>query len=399
MDRGADGMMSPAVSPTPPSRARTANVAGAVVLGCCAGWALVSATGRTSRPEGVLLAVLAVAAGYACGRIAGSLLPVAAAAAAALGGLGLALLSPGDGLSPGGGPPERMGPGTAELTLAAGAACCAAWAVRPGWRRSVLHLPAAGAAAAGCLLVGPAAAVPVVLVVLGSLAAGRVRRLPGLAALALIAAAAAGCCWALGAGALPPGLLGAFQDHPPTHRIRLWHQAVRLAAAHPLRGVGPGRFGELTAGAAGPDGTAHSALLQQAAEQGLPGVVLLGAVFGWLLYALWRSPRATPLVLAAGAALTALAVESMAGEALGSPRVTACAGLLAGLATARRADAGETGVRVAATGVGLRPAGPRAPEADTAFRVVRPRKTPHPGLPEPGKPDDRDPDTGPGRAA
>ncbi|MER5890561.1 hypothetical protein ABT160_42610, partial [Streptomyces sp. NPDC001941] len=71
------------------------DVSGVVVLGCCAAWALLSAAWRDGRPEGVLLAVLAVAAGFACGRISGGLLPVGAAAAAALAGLGLALASPG----------------------------------------------------------------------------------------------------------------------------------------------------------------------------------------------------------------------------------------------------------------------------------------------------------------
>ncbi|KAF4406631.1 O-antigen polymerase, partial [Streptomyces lycii] len=55
-----------------------ADVAGAVVFGCCAAWALITAAGREARPEGVLLALLAVAAGYALGRIGGALLPVAA---------------------------------------------------------------------------------------------------------------------------------------------------------------------------------------------------------------------------------------------------------------------------------------------------------------------------------
>ncbi|MFC8076135.1 hypothetical protein ACFUN8_11435 [Streptomyces sp. NPDC057307] len=51
----------------------TSDVVGAAVFVGCALWALVSAAGREGRPEGVLLALLAVAAGYTCGRIAGSL--------------------------------------------------------------------------------------------------------------------------------------------------------------------------------------------------------------------------------------------------------------------------------------------------------------------------------------
>ena len=108
-----------------------------------------------------------------------------------------------------------------------------------------------------------------------------------------------------------------------------------------MRGAGPDRFGELSptsSESANPKTTPHSAPLQQAADQGLPGVALLGAVFGWMLYALWRSPRSTPVVLTAAATLTALAVEASLGNALSFPQVTAGAGLLAGLATARRLE-------------------------------------------------------------
>jgi hypothetical protein len=58
-------------------------------------------------------------------------------------------------------------------------------------------------------------------------------------------------------------------------------------------------------------------------------------VFCWILYALWRSPRATPVALSAGAALTALAVMALVGNALSFTTVTVGGGLLAGLATSR----------------------------------------------------------------
>ncbi|GDY51376.1 hypothetical protein SVIO_019990 [Streptomyces violaceusniger] len=82
----------------------------------------------------MLLAVLAVAAGYACGRIAGSLLPVAGAAAAGFAGFGLACTSP-YGLA------GHEGPGAAQLTLATGAVCCAAWAARGSSARRCGCLP------------------------------------------------------------------------------------------------------------------------------------------------------------------------------------------------------------------------------------------------------------------
>ncbi|MGW5443831.1 O-antigen ligase family protein [Streptomyces asiaticus] len=315
-------------------RAGASDVAGVLILAGCAVWALIAAMGRPARPEGVLLAVLAVAAGYACGRIAGSLLPVAGAAAAGLAGFGLACTSP-YGLS------GDEGPGAAQLTLATGALCCAAWAA-PRVLRPALWLPAAAitlTAVVGGSTVGSVACGAVLVC---SLVAARPRRrLPALTACALIAAVAVGGTWAVAKGSVPGGLPPALRAHLTEHRIRLWQDAARIEETDQLRGAGPDRFGELSPSVAqplGPEAKPHSAPLQQAAGQGLPGVALLGAAFGWMLHALWRSPRPTPVVLTAAATLTALAVESCVGNALSFSQITAGAGLLAGLATARRLD-------------------------------------------------------------
>ncbi|WP_432046991.1 O-antigen ligase family protein [Streptomyces asiaticus] len=315
-------------------RAGASDVAGVLILAGCAVWALIAAMGRPARPEGVLLAVLAVAAGYACGRIAGSLLPVAGAAAAGLAGFGLACTSP-YGLG------GHEGPGAAQLTLATGALCCAAWAA-PRVLRPALWLPAAAVtltAVVGGSTVGSVACGAVLVCSL--IAARPRRRLPALTACALIAAVAVGGTWAVAKGSVPGGLPPALRAHLTEHRIRLWQDAARIEETDQLRGAGPDRFGELSPSVAqplGPEATPHSAPLQQAAGQGLPGVALLGAAFGWMLHALRRSPRPTPVVLTAAATLTALAVESCLGNALSFSQITAGAGLLAGLATARRLD-------------------------------------------------------------
>ncbi|MER7225884.1 O-antigen polymerase, partial [Streptomyces rubradiris] len=102
-----------------------------LLLGACAAWSLISAAARGGRPEGMLLAVLALAAGYAAGRISGAVLPVAAPCVGAAAGLGLTVALP--DLSPGpwyAGPLGPAGATAALLALAAGAACCAAWAAR-----------------------------------------------------------------------------------------------------------------------------------------------------------------------------------------------------------------------------------------------------------------------------
>jgi O-antigen ligase len=166
------------------------------------------------------------------------------------------------------------------------------------------------------------------------------RRAVGLGGLALAVALVTGATWAIAEDVLPDGLATSLEGQLTRHRVLLWHDALDMAAREPGLGVGPGRFAELSPTATQalpPDGKPHSAPLQQAAEQGVLGVALLAAVFCWVLYALWRSPRPTPVVLTAGAALAALAAIAAVGNALSFTTVTAGAGLLAGLATARPA--------------------------------------------------------------
>ncbi|MFF3768269.1 O-antigen ligase family protein [Streptomyces sp. NPDC001922] len=343
--------MAPSVAePAARERGSTADVTGVVVLGCCAAWALISAAGRESRPEGMLLALLAVAAGYACGRIGGALLPVAAPVGAALAGVALAAGTPYDLPGPAVGPtPGHTGATAAQLALAAGAACCAAWATR----RPALRLLALAVAAAALVLGSAAGCVAALVVLVCSLAAGPARhRLPALAGAAVLVACAAGGSWALAEGRLPDGLLARAEVRLTEHRMLLWQDAVGLAEDHPVLGAGPDRFGDLSATVqqtANSDGKPHSAVLKQAAEQGVPGVLLLAAAYGWVLHSLWRSERSTGVALTAGAALTVLALLSVATNALSFVQVTAAAGLLAGLAAARPLSEGG-GAAAPATG-------------------------------------------------
>ncbi|MFE6780078.1 O-antigen ligase family protein [Streptomyces sp. NPDC057702] len=305
-----------------------------VVLGACVAWALLCAAGRPTRPEGMVLAVLAVAAGYAGGRVAGALLPVAAPAAAGVVGLGLVLATPHSGQPTAPGPAGLM---VAYAALAVGAACCAGWAsTAPAVRVGCALLAVAVVVAAfgvGSVPGGLAGST----VALFSLAARRPRRALGLAGFALCAVLAVSASWATAERALPAGLSSSLQGQLTDQRVHLWQDAIDIAAGHPGRGAGPGRFAELSPTArqaAEPASRPYSAPFQQAAEQGVPGVALLAAAFGWMLYALRCSTRTTPVVLTAGAALTALAVAATVGNALSFSEVTAGAGLLAGVATA-----------------------------------------------------------------
>ncbi|MFE0101104.1 O-antigen ligase family protein [Streptomyces sp. NPDC059009] len=322
-------------------RRGASDATGIALLGACAAWALISAGVHGGQPEGVLLAVLAVTAGYAGGRICGALLPVAAPCAGALVGLALAVAAPHVVRGPEANAPlGPEGATAALLILAAGGACCAAWSARrPGARIALRLLTAATAVIAG-VLGSVTALIACAVILLCSLAASLMHhRGLGLAGLAGATALVTGLVWAIAAGGvLPYGLNASLEGQLTEHRLLLWRDAFDIAAREPALGAGPGRFGDVSPTAAGTllsDGKPHSAPLQQAAEQGLIGVALFAAVFCWLLYALWRSPRSTQVVLSAGAALTALALVATVGNALSVTAVTTGAGLLAGIATAR----------------------------------------------------------------
>lgn len=332
--------MASATGPDADSERRNvSDAAGVVVLGACATWSLITAAVHDGRPEGLLLAILAVSAGYASGRISGALLPVAAPCAGALAGLGLALAEP--HLAPGPQfvvPLGHAGASAALLTLAAGSACCSAWATQAPALRLVLGLLAAGITVTAVALGSITGFATCAAVLLCSLAAGRIRhRGLGIAGLAVATALVTGATWAVAARVLPDGLTTSLEGQLTPHRVRLWQDALHMAHRDSGLGVGPGRFGELSSTAAEallPDGKPHSAPLQQAAEQGVVGVLLLAAAFCWLLHALWRTPRSTPIALTAGAALTGLAAIAAVGNALSFTTVSVGAGFLAGLATA-----------------------------------------------------------------
>jgi O-antigen ligase len=335
---GAGGPPSPRHAVRPSTGA--VDAAGMAVLACCAVWALLCAAGRDARPEGTLLALLAVTAGYAAGRVLGALLPVLTPAAGAVAVLALVLVPPSRMSASRDAPPLGYHAADAALlVLAVGAACCAAWGAPGTVPRAALRLVAAGAAVTALLLGSATGFAAGVATVLCSLAAAHVRRrLLGLAGLALAAAVAFGASYAVAVDALPSGLSQSLTGQLAQPRVALWHQAVTLAGHHPLRGVGPDRFAEESTPLPSDTPTARtpqSAPLQLAAEQGVPGVALLGAAYAWTLCALWRSPRPTPVVLTAATSLTGLALLATVDNVLSYAVVTACAGLLAGLTTSR----------------------------------------------------------------
>lgn len=324
------------------SRSTGADVAGVLLVASCAGWALASAAGRQARPEGMLLDLLAVAAGCALGRVGGAVLPAGTPALAAL-AVGSWVLATLHGIG------ENFlfslllpeAASAALLSLAVGMACCAAVRCAPGPGRVLLLLFAVALAAAEPLTgsaLGLGTAVGTVLCTL--LALRLRRRLPALLVLGTVPLLVVGATLAVaetdhgdGASWLP----AAVSRRLPEYRVQLWQDATELARQHPLRGVGPERFEETseTAQQRSPTQPADSIALEQAAEQGLPGVALLGMAMVWALFSLWRSPRSTPLVVTVAAALSGMAIHGALQDVLSKAAVVGAAGILLGVATSQ----------------------------------------------------------------
>jgi O-antigen ligase len=101
----------------------------------------------------------------------------------------------------------------------------------------------------------------------------------GLVAVSL----ALGVTTAIAAGADPLGL-----GDRSGLRGDLWASALDAARDHPLRGLGPGGYEHVVAMSKDADYRwAHHGYLQQAADQGIPGLLLLLALIGWAYARLW----------------------------------------------------------------------------------------------------------------
>jgi O-antigen ligase len=189
---------------------------------------------------------------------------------------------------------------------------------------------ATGCVAASLLLVLPLIATRIggsavrALVVAGCLAV----------AVALLATIAAGAGYR---GDRTSGVQSLLARGLTERRLELWHDAVAIVEAHPLTGVGAGRFRDVSPTALGDADAAwaHEEFLQVGAEQGVIGAaLLLGAVWA----ALWwmgSSPGAGHRAAIGVAALTSLAIHASVDYVLHFPVVVLCAGGLIGAAAAR----------------------------------------------------------------
>jgi O-antigen ligase len=114
---------------------------------------------------------------------------------------------------------------------------------------------------------------------------------------------------AIAASAIAGAAAGRGASGPIERRTALWHDALTIAADHPVFGVGPGRFSQTSRIARRDADTAqaHNEYLQAAAELGVPGALAVVAVFAWPLWWLGRGrPGLVALVAASAVAMTGL---------------------------------------------------------------------------------------------
>lgn len=298
-------------------------------MAALAGW-----TARAGGDAGPELALLgAVAGAYVLGRVVGAtrsgrtggLLAVAA-------GVVIAVLSAPDGLSGGplAGPVGYGNANGAICTLGVGAVLAAGFSWRPLVARLTAVVAAGGltwlalqtGSSAATSLSAALVALAVVLTAAGSLA----RFVPAATVLALLAAI--GVTVALGVSPRETVL--------SDRRAVLWSEAVDLVREAPVDGVGVGGFAtQAPTAIADPDARwAHSVWLEQAAETGLPGgMLLLGlGLTAVLAVQLRRGATGVGAARALGtAALGAVLVHASIDYVLSFPIVSVLAATVLGL--------------------------------------------------------------------
>jgi len=274
-----------------------------------AGWAFLAAAGRAAHPWPQALLLVATAGVYAAAHLVASRRP-SSIPAIVTGGV-LLVIAANPAVASGGPLAPPLGYGNANAALLVQGTVAAAISVH------VTHHHIGRAAAGVALLVLAAATVPtrsaagvtlaavVVVATLLSIWVVPVRAVVvGTAAIAALLFLAT---VALGAASYGQndGVVDRTVDQTLTsRRAGLWFDAVSMAKDAPLRGAGPGRFADESPIARRDADArwAHSLLLQQAAETGLPGALLLLALVALAFGQLYHSvgPAAPRMLVAVG---------------------------------------------------------------------------------------------------
>ncbi|MDQ3958043.1 MAG: O-antigen ligase family protein, partial [Actinomycetota bacterium] len=115
-------------------------------------------------------------------------------------------------------------------------------------------------------------------------------------------------------------------------RADLWRDALSLMEAHPLAGVGPGRFDQTSPVAMSDRDTrwAHNGFLQQGAETGIVGLLLLLNIFFWAFVRLYKDEGRSALLGLGAASLAALAIHASVDYVFHFPAIPVATALLVG---------------------------------------------------------------------
>jgi O-antigen ligase len=306
-----------------------------------AGWGFLAATGRAARPWPQALLLVATAGVYAGAHLVAGRRPAAVPATVAMGVLVLFAANPsftsGEPLA---GP---LGYGNANAAMlvqgSVAAAMCLVLIRHPLHRAfgalALLGLAAAtvptrssaGVALAAVVVVAAAAATvvaPVRTVVAGTAIA---------VAVVFLATVALGVSFSGADGGVVDRTVA---ETLTSRRAALWYDAARITRAAPLRGAGPGRFADESPVARSDADArwAHSLLLQQAAETGLPGALLLLALIALTLAELYHAGGSPPARMLAAVGLGALLLHASIDYVVHFPAVPLAAAALAGAASA-----------------------------------------------------------------
>lgn len=312
------------------------DVGGITLIGLMLAWTLVTSIQREgARPVPVLalLVGVVVVAGGARWLPTDARARVPGLVAVAVGGA-LALSFP-EVLRAGGAP---TGYANANATLASlgAVSAMAAGALNPRRGRVawlLLAVMLAGAVGATGSVAGLLTLAVVVVLALG---AGLSRSTTAAVVGGLVAVSLTlGATTAIAEGADPLGL-----GHRSALRGDLWASALDAIRDHPLRGLGPGGYEHLAPVSGDADlRWAHHGYLQQGADQGIPGLVLLLALVGWGYARLWAS-RGSPAarVLTGASALTIVCLHASVDHVLHHAVVPLVAGLLFGWSIAPAAS-------------------------------------------------------------
>lgn len=323
------------------SRARTLDLVGVLLVAASVGWTFRTAASGGGDPFPVAALQLGCAVAYAAARAATRrqrpLVPVAVVAGVAS---AVVIGSAVPSLAPLGPPLGYANANAALYVLAAVAAVMAASAFRAGPATGIA-LPMALAFAVAAVVSRSVTGAVVLLMALGILRVSRVTRSvrAPVIACALVVQVVVAVTALLGVARIEGRSSAITERLVDSRRVLLWRDAAMIVRSHPLAGTGPGRFRELSPTArSDPDAHwAHSGFLQQAAEQGAVGLVLLLGAFGWGFARLWSAPRHTFAVCGV-VVLVALGLHASVDYVLHFAAVPLTAAALVGAAGAPRRD-------------------------------------------------------------